>query len=99
MLEWHGFPKPAGNKVALAAGEEEKCVFLSDAGEEITSVPEGGGHVNVAVKLTENTTYAPVITAETPSTPTSNKDGGGCNAGLGLAGLLALVPLFGKKQK
>ena len=100
LLKWFGFPKPAGNKVALAADEEEKCVFLSDSGQEITSVPEGSGHVNVAVKLTKDMTYAPVITAETSTAPTSNKDGGGCEVGFaGVTGLLALTGLMARKRK
>ena len=94
-LEWHGFPKPAENNVALAAGEEE-CLFLNDGGEPVTSVPENG-HVNAAVKLTKGKTYAPVITAETandaPVGPTSDKgSGGGCD---GLSGGLMLWALVG----
>ena len=31
--------------------------------------------------------------------PTSNKDGGGCDAGLGLAGLLAIVPALALRRR
>ena len=96
-LKWHGFPQPAKNGVALAAGEEE-CLFLNDDGTETDTAPTNG-HVNVAVKLTVGNTYAPVITAETSATgPTSNKGSGGCDAGLGGVALLALAGLVATKK-
>ena len=97
-LKWHGFPQNTKNGVALAA-DEEKCLFLNDNGEEITTAP-ANGHLNMAVKLTEGVTYAPVITAETSTAgPTSDKGSGGCDAGLGSVALLALAGLVARRRK
>ena len=95
-LKWHGFPKVKSG-VALAAEDGEECLFLNDNGEKITTIPSGG-HVNAVVKLTANTTYAPVVTAETGS-PTSSKGGGGCDAGFAGIALLALTGLMARKRK
>ena len=34
-----------------------------------------------------------------PDAPTSDKGSGGCDAGLGLAGLLAVIPALARKRK
>ncbi|MCR4818038.1 MAG: aerolysin family beta-barrel pore-forming toxin [Fretibacterium sp.] len=94
-LKWHGFPNSTKEGVALAEGEED-YLFLNDSGEEITSVPSNG-HVNVAVKLTEGVTYAPVVTAAKDGG--TSKSSGGCDAGLGSLAALSLACLAAFKFK
>ena len=62
--------------------------------------------VSVAAYLDEKFDYEPVILSvetsggnEDPTVPTSNKGSGGCDAGLGLAGLLAIIPALTRKKK
>ena len=63
-------------------------------------------HVNIAAYMEPGYTYQPIVTAEVSSSSNEpevtpiygNGGGGGCNAGLSLAGLL-LLGLFINKRK
>ncbi len=67
---------------------------MNDSGKKVTTIPSNG-HVNVAVKLTEGKTVAPVIAAVTDGGNTAGGGGGGgCDAGFAGGGALALGALL-----
>ena len=90
--------------ISAANSNDDAYTFLDDDGKEITTIPQNM-HVNIAAYMEPGYTYQPIVTAEVSSssnepevTPTYNGGGGGCNAGLSLAGLL-LLGLFINKRK
>ena len=93
--------------VKVAEKDAKSAVFVNDSGEVIDTVP-ATLDVNVAAYMAANTAYTPVVTQEADTTGSKNNSGNndngvsssgdGCNAGLGIFGLLP-VALIKKLKK
>lgn len=101
-LEWHPFPQTKANDGSVASvaarlaadGAGDKTAVFMKNGKTITTVP-ADHEVEVAAYFEKGITYAPVIAAVTNSgSPTSDKNGGGCDAGFAGGGALALGALL-----
>ena len=87
-------PVEAGT-VEISAAEENAAIFINEAGESIDKLPEDK-KVNIAAYMEANKDYTPVIATEVSSDDqyAIGASGGGCDSGIGLAGLIALTGLL-----
>ena len=84
--------------------DEDTYAFLNDDGEEVTTVP-ASKHVNIAAYMEPDVEYAPVITTSTKDSGDSGNtnlrdpgsSSGGCNAGLSVLALAAMLFIARKK--
>ena len=84
--------------------DEDTYAFLNDNGEEVTTVP-ANKHVNIAAYMEPDVEYAPVITTSTKDSGDSGNtnlrdpgsSSGGCNAGLSVLALAAMLFIARKK--
>ena len=87
-----------------SSGEENAAIFINEAGESIDKVPDDKV-VNIAAYLEANKDYIPVIATEKKgevdhkNNSIMKSDGGGCDSGIGLLGLIAIIKLFTYTKK
>ena len=101
VIVLHMFPESDTGTAEVSAsddsGDDETGTFVDDDGNEVKTVPESK-KVNAAAYMEPDKTYAPVITTSTAEPSSIGSPGGGCDAGLSVAGA-AVLAFFIKRKR